>query len=208
MAQQEPGIKPSCALPYQLYADGRTGDDGRSFILQLEARKDVFGDRSAGSPFNLFQPGMPMRSYAVVAGGMLAEQLPIKGDYYFEVHGPNGFCRQYKGHAKGPLVRIDCEYERSSSRGGELTGRVQLRVHNRDTRHGYHLVVKDMAYQGKDIVASVAAGATADIVVPTAASHGWYDFAVTVSGVDGFEQRYSGRVETGKDGYTDPAMGG
>jgi phospholipase C len=208
MARQEPGVKASCALPYQLYADGRPGDDGHSFIIQLEARKEVFGNRSAGSPFNIFQPGKDVRSYAVSAGDTLTDQFPLKEEYYFEVHGPNGFCRQYKGDKKGPLLQIDCEYERRSANAGELTGRVQLRVRNRDTHRSHTLTIKDRAYGSGEIIRDIAAGTTSDILLDTAASHGWYDLSVTVKGFDAFEQCYCGRVETGKDSFTDPLMGG
>jgi len=207
MARQEPGIKPSCALPYQLYADGSLSDDGRHFVIRLEARKDVFGDRSAGSPFNLFESDKDMRSYAVIAGGTLTEQLPVKGAYYFEVHGPNGFCRQYKGHHKGPSLQIDCEYERQPGDAKKLTGRLQLRVRNRGTHRPYTLLLTDRSYKNTPITKSIPAGATADVLVDTANSQGWYDFTVTVKDADPFEHAYSGRVETGKDGFTDPFMG-
>jgi phospholipase C len=38
-------------------------------------------------------------------------------------------------------------------------------------------------------------------------SANWYDFSVTADRVDGFERRFAGRVETGKHGLSDPAMG-
>ena len=38
-------------------------------------------------------------------------------------------------------------------------------------------------------------------------SSGWYDFTVKITGHDIFERRYAGRVETGKPGISDPAMG-
>jgi phospholipase C len=39
-------------------------------------------------------------------------------------------------------------------------------------------------------------------------TYGWYDFTVKVKGNDSFEKRYAGRVETGKESFTDPMMGG
>ena len=70
------------------------------------------------------------------------------------------------------------------------------------------LTVADRSYKNQPVSRNIAAGATADIPLDTASSHGWYDFSVAVKGIDSFEQTYSGRVETGKDGFTDPAMGG
>lgn len=208
MARQEPGVKPSCALPYQLYADGHLGEDGKEFVIRLEARREIFADGSAGSPFNLFEAGKDLRSYAVIAGDSLTDRFPVHGDYYFEVHGPNGFCRQYKGSRKSPRLDIDCEYERQPGDSKQLTGRIQLRVRNRDAHRAYMLTVADRSYKNQPVSRNIAAGATADIPLDTASSHGWYDFSVAVKGIDSFEQTYSGRVETGKDGFTDPAMGG
>jgi hypothetical protein len=37
--------------------------------------------------------------------------------------------------------------------------------------------------------------------------HRWYDFNVTIAGVDPFLRRLAGRVETGKSGFSDPVMG-
>ncbi|MEO5997775.1 MAG: hypothetical protein ABIN89_13620 [Chitinophagaceae bacterium] len=38
-------------------------------------------------------------------------------------------------------------------------------------------------------------------------SFGWYDFTIRIPGSANFERLYPGRVETGKDNYTDPLMG-
>ena len=39
-------------------------------------------------------------------------------------------------------------------------------------------------------------------------SANWYDFTVTVKGQEGFSRRFAGRVENGRDSYSDPALGG
>ncbi|MEP7279387.1 MAG: hypothetical protein ABI813_12135 [Bacteroidota bacterium] len=38
-------------------------------------------------------------------------------------------------------------------------------------------------------------------------SFGWYDFSVSITGNQSFEQRFASHVETGKASYTDPFMG-
>ena len=52
---------------------------------------------------------------------------------------------------------------------------------------------------------NVAAGATIDVVMWSAKSHGWYDISMSV---ENSEVRYAGRVETGATSITDPVMGG
>jgi len=38
-------------------------------------------------------------------------------------------------------------------------------------------------------------------------SFGWYDFTITAAGVEIFNKRYAGHVETGQASKTDPLMG-
>ena len=39
-------------------------------------------------------------------------------------------------------------------------------------------------------------------------SFGWYDLTITIEGNEHFSKRYAGHIETGKDSFTDPLMGG
>ena len=57
MPKQEAGIKPSSALPYQLYADGQLSADKKSFELKFTASNEVFGKSTAGAPFSVYAPG-------------------------------------------------------------------------------------------------------------------------------------------------------
>src|SRR6185312_8910658 len=51
---QEKGTRPSRALPYQLYADGKLSADKKQFELNFSAGNEIFGAQSAGSPFNVY----------------------------------------------------------------------------------------------------------------------------------------------------------
>src|SRR5699024_9229756 len=94
MPHQEKGIRASCALPYQLYADGKLDGDRKAFELTMAAKDEIFGKRSAGSPFNVYIKGKyaskngtfestGRRSYAVIAGDSLTDSWPLKS---FEEH--------------------------------------------------------------------------------------------------------------------------
>jgi phospholipase C len=130
MPQQEKGIKPSSALPYQLYADGKLSADKKSFQIKFNASKQLFGDKALGSPFNVYAPGNyasfnnpekmePLRTwaYALTAGDSLADAWPLhefeNGEYHLRVYGPNGFYREYKGNAADPLIDVACDYQAS-----------------------------------------------------------------------------------------------
>jgi len=214
MTQQEQGVRPSCALPYQLYADGRLSADKKAFRLTFAVKNDVFGKASAGSPFNVYDLRTHhVRDYAVVAGDSLTDSLPLdpagKEAYHWQINGPNGFQREFKGNGQDPALTIACDYQRNAK--GQLTGNVELRLVNEDKRQSYTVEVQDQAYgaagQTKTVGAAGSKTGQATLVLDLNASYGWYDFSVKVSGSPVFEKRYAGRVETGKSGYSDPAMG-
>ena len=46
-----------------------------------------------------------------------------------------------------------------------------------------------------------------NVLLNLKASFGWYDFSVKIEGFEPFEQRFAGRVETGKESFSDPLMG-
>jgi phospholipase C len=52
----------------------------------------------------------------------------------------------------------------------------------------------------------LAAGVSRSLILRLARSHQWYDFNVTVAGESHYLRRYAGRVDTGKSGFSDPAM--
>src|SRR5690606_16134457 len=52
--KQEPGVRNSSALNYELYVDGKVGKDGKSIALTFHAANDFFGEEALGSPFNVY----------------------------------------------------------------------------------------------------------------------------------------------------------
>ncbi len=87
----------------------------------------------------------------------------------------------------------------------------ELGIVNTDNSHGYTLRIRDNAYGATERVQTLSTVTTEEgrpkILLDTAASGGWYDYSILVDGVASFEKRYTGRVETGKDSTSDPAMG-
>ena len=68
------------------------------------------------------------------------------------------------------------------------------------------LNVADVSYKSGTRSMVVAGGASRSMVMGLSRSHQWYDFAVTLAGAAKYRRRYAGRVETGKSGFSDPAM--
>jgi len=225
MPKQEKGIKPSCPLPYQLYADGKLNKDNKSFELMFETKNDVFGKSSAGSPFNVYAPGKYLQekngqqvmddvrtwSYAVKAGDNLTDTWPLHefedNHYHLRVYGPNGFFREFKGNDSDPDIEIACEYQKSLSDNKKLTGNIELMIDNLSGKdHTVEIIDNDYKSKPLNILLKNATRGKAFIIDLTK-SFGWYDFTVKIAGNNTFEKRYAGRIETGKPGYSDPLMG-
>jgi phospholipase C len=221
MPQQEPGIKPSCALPYQLYADGKLSADKKSFEIKFTASNKAFGQKAVGSPFNVYAPGKyasldnpkqmePLRTwaYALTAGDTLADHWPLQefenGEYHLRVYGPNGFFREYKGTTADPLLDVACDYELNTL--NKLTGNITLKLSNTGSKPCTIQII-DHAYKANNHQKVIAAKGQGTQLLNLAQSHGWYDFSIKVTGSQTYEKRYAGRVETGQHSYTDPLMG-
>jgi phospholipase C len=212
-SHQESGIRPACALPYELYADGALSADRTKFELRMKAGNEVHGKRSIGSPFNVYLRNvsgaaskMMVATYAVKSGDTLHEEFPLAlfadGRYEVEVHGPNGFYRAFTGDANTSVPRVDASYERH---GSTLTGDVQVLLHNPGDKP-LTVALKDNSYKATTMSRTIKAGGDASITLPLKQSHGWYDFTVKTEGFSA-ESRFAGRVETGHSSFTDPLMG-
>lgn len=207
--KQEKGTRPSCGLPYQLYADGRVSEDRKSYRIKFEAKKEVFGEKTAGTPFYVYSPldNEPPRQYAVKAGDNLFDEWPTntEGNYHLQLYGPNGYYREFAGNAADSAIEVLCEYEKAGSKS--LTGNIELKLRN-TSGNKITVQVTDNAYKAKPVSKTIVANAQASIIINLSKSKQWYDFSVKVNDNNHFESRYAGRVETGKPGITDPLMGG
>jgi phospholipase C len=192
LPRQEPGVRPARAIPYTLHADGRA--TGSSFSLDF---------RSAGGAAAVFQvwsagSADAPRTYTVESGRLLTDAWDAASGYDLAVQGPNGFSRRFKGGG-GASVEVKASYDERENRialtiGNRGAERVEVRI-----RDGYTSRVAEL---------SVGRGATKTEQWSLSRNRGWYDLVITVEGDPGFEYRYAGHVENGRDSISDPAMGG
>ncbi len=226
LPRQETGVRPSCALPYELSVDGGLDDDRRSFGIRFRAGNEFFGVRSAGAPFHVysaakvrakrggaeaFEAGRTW-AYAVAAGDQVEDHWALAdfegGAYLLRVHGPNGFYREFKGDAGDPPLNIGLG---AAGHGAAPTGDAELLVANRHAEKAITVLVEDPSYGcGRRAVTLGPAGgpdSRTTVLIPLTRSFGWYDLIVRIGENPGFAQRFCGRIECGREGFSDPLMG-
>ncbi|MEZ0482972.1 phosphocholine-specific phospholipase C [Fibrella aquatica] len=206
LPKQESGIRPACALPYELYVDGHTHKG--QFVLTLSAGNKQFGKRSAGAPFQVSRRGgndMQFRSYTVAPGDTLTDNWPLDTPLQLCVQGPNGFYREFKGNRTNPPIKVGVLYERDAK--NRFTGHIIINLTNTDSVSGYAIQITDNSYGTGLQTIQLDKTAQRSITLNLSESHNWYDFSIHAVGFSAFEQRYAGRVETGKVGFTDPLIG-
>lgn len=185
----------------------------------MEAKDQLFGDKSSGSAFTVYAPGQYEEndktetcrnwSFAVKVKDKLNYSWPLdafeKNRYQLHLHGPNGFFREFNGNSDDPKLVISLEEELNPLTKAP-PGNAKLKIRNIDNALA-NIKLKDVAYQKSTIGKSIPPLGEISIPLKLKASYGWYDFAVTNDGNNIFKQRYAGRIETGKETYSDPIMG-
>jgi len=223
MPKQEAGIKPSCPLAYELYADGKLSADKKSFEVKFTAGNNAFGKSSLGAPFNVYAPGKYLQkkdsqlvmdsvrtwSYGLTAGDTLTDAWPLNefenGNYHLRVYGPNGFFREFKGSTNDPEVLIGCTYQPGAAE--KLSGNIEVTFGN-SSSSDQEIEIIDHTNQQKSSKQVIKASTKGfSFLLDLANNYNWYDFTLKISGIDTFEKRYAGHVETGKPSFSDPQMG-
>jgi len=213
MPRQEKGVRPSCALPYEINADGNFNADKNIFEVKLAAANKLFNKQAAGSPFiiysrNYLQKDFLVKNYALSAGDSITDNFRFtdfdNGNYDIELHAPNGFYRKFTGNAQDPLLNIFLDY--SIGLDGKPNGKTSISIVNKSNSE-YTIEIKDNAYNSSTISKQLAANHQQNIVIDLNKNFNWYDFSVFVNGNSIFEKRYAGHIETGKESKSDPVMG-
>jgi phospholipase C len=145
------------------------------------------------------------RRYTVEAGKSLTDAWSTTADggtYNLWVYGPNGFVRSFEGNATkwsaSPFQpEVQPVYEAASSQlvllvrnGGSVASIVTVTPNN-----------KFQSFTAATI--EIPAHRSATHILNLNASANWYDF--TLASIN-FQRGFAGRMETGANGISDPAM--
>jgi phospholipase C len=198
--KQEKGIRPARALPYAMDVQSTVNTSNSTVSLQFVntgSAAVVFQVRSGNA-------ADPVRNYTVEAGKSLTGSWTVTSTYDLSVYGPNGFTRYFKGSvassAANLVIRTSCGFEEFGSIGWSIT--------NESSSARATVTVLD-AYSGNKVSRLLLPRESFEEIAWSLSQHfGWYDLVVTVSQDSTFERRLSGHVETGRDSFSDPAMGG
>ena len=237
---QESGTRISRALPYQFVVSDAVVTSSSSGSGSAALALNITNVGSQGSPFTLLDVGnlaaVTPRKYAVEGGKTLVDSsLPVgtagssasSMQYYYALHGPNGFVRLFLGDLSvnggiGAQLSANLTYDVS---GGALTITM---TSSAPAGQDVVMSIVDNAYGAPPQSYDLPGGESNNVVISSwpvcsAAQGCWYD--VTVNAVSSkapskhltttkaasdpvfFQRRFMGRMETGVDTISDPAMG-
>lgn len=111
------------------------------------------------------------------------------------------------GNGNGPQVKINVGYEPNRLNPNKLTGNIKFYIANNSDKP-QTFIIADNSYGKGSQTKLLAAGGKVSVILDLSKSSNWYDFSIRLQGNDVFEERFSGRVETGAETKTDPLMGG
>jgi phospholipase C len=197
---QERGFRSSRALPYVL--------NTTAYIIQADISLTFANSGSQGAVFHVYDQlhldRIPRR-YTVEAGKSLTDGWSSSADagaYNLWVYAPNGFVRSFEGNASS---WAGSSFKPETLLAYNTTLRqLLLQVRNRGTQANTITVTpnNEFLHVGVQTV-TVPAGSTIEVNLSLKTSANWYDFTAAATN---FERRFAGRMETGQDGFSDPAM--
>lgn len=213
--KQEHGTRPSNPLPYELIVNGRMAANRKSFRLEMAAATTIFKERSAGAAFIVYAR-LPYGkdkalgrnwNFTVAAGDVLEYDFPSadfdKGKYHFEVYGPNGYYREFKGDAGQSDIFVSLQPQVLKE---NKFGNVLLAVQNNSSSNTT-IIIKDASYGRPTVEKNILPNSSQKISLSLDASSGWYDILFYRKNNPKNSIRFAGRTENGKESITDLLIG-
>lgn len=198
---QESGTRLSRKLPYELHVT-IAEQPGTAVTLQFTNR----GNK--GAVFHVYDKlhleRIPRR-YTVEAGKQLDDVWSTLGDsgsHDLWVYGPNGFVRAFSHAGSGAEAQVDC----SLTYDAAGTSVVLTLTNPATTAHTVR--ISDAVYENTaPLQFDLAPGTQVRHAVQLQKSANWYDLSVSDTAAPTYLRRFAGRLETGQDGLSDPALG-
>jgi phospholipase C len=195
--QQETGIRPARALPYELDVHASVSASNGTVTLKFlnTGKKTVVFQVRSGNPADA------VRFYTVEPHQTLSDSWSFSTAYSLSVYGPNGFVRYFNGSIGSGAANLSVRSSYRTDDGASIGWKI--------TNLGKHAAVNVLdAYTGESNTQSLHSHDDFEGELSLGRFHGWYDLIITVAGDSTFKYRLAGHVETGADSFTDPALGG
>ncbi|PZU01697.1 MAG: phospholipase C, phosphocholine-specific, partial [Chryseobacterium sp.] len=179
---QERGLKPSNALPY-------------NYLVNFQDEKiKMINFNEKGVPLliydrNKFQDNDFHFSYALYSKQELSHAIQYE-KYDYEVFGPNGFYRHFKGE-NNPEIEIILNNSLSKNE-------VEL-VIKKKKKENISIIVENLYEKTKKQID--LKHSEDKILIDLSKMKGWYDLKINMKNQD---WQFSGRIETGKTSVSDP----
>ena len=201
--EQEPGMRPARALPYELDASALVDTAHNGVLITF----DNTGDTGAAFQVRSGNPSDLPRTYTVEADKSLADSFSIANPFEYDltVSGPNGFARQFKGGAVAGRANLGVKASFDGEEGDDETS-LTLTITNRGAARVEVTVMSHYGDQDK-LTRHLQPGHDFDLDVDLDEAFNWYDLSITVEDDAGFLRRLSGHVENGEASVSDPAIG-
>jgi phospholipase C len=196
--QQEQGVRPARALPYELDVHATVDASHHTVVLTFfnTGKATVVFHVRSGSAAD------PVRYYTVEPSKQLTGSWTVGSSYDLSVYGPNGFARYYKGSIGAGAAALDVVsgYDRRDQ------GSIELQITNVAANRA-EVSVLDV-YTGNSVQRFLQPQEKFGGESSLNQTFGWYDLIITVAGDPTFKYRLAGHVETGNESMSDPALGG
>ncbi len=194
MPVQERGLRPARPLKYAPSVNGSADAVAGTYTLTFAS------GAKAGAAFHVTSGNRADGpwTYTTEAGKSIADtwnSAYSNGSYDLTVHGPNGFLRVFKGPNGSAGLEVAARHSGDDVElafANKGSGTVRLKVTS--------------GYGGRARTFTVRAGATVKHTFDLTASRRWYDLTVTSEAEPAFLRRFSGHVENGRPGVSDPAV--
>jgi len=202
-------VRPSRALPYELHTSAEVKPSAEQIDLRFE------NTGHAAAVFHVYDRrhlDQAPRRYTVEANKSLVGSYKLGeqgGAYDLWVLGPNGYHRHFVGDLSAPATGVAPEIR---VRYHPLLGGLSVDLVNTGDKACTFVITPNAYFHGPFLAGPwtlrVRAHGSAEHYWLLLHSAHWYDFSVRVSEQPSFARRFAGRVETGRDSWSDPAMGG
>jgi len=208
---QTKGVRPARALPYEL--DVRCNSikldhqDSKVPVIELL----FLNTGSAAAVFHVYNrlnlDAIPRR-YTVEVNKKLTGHWRVEtGAYDLWVLGPNGFHRHFTGDTKRVLETTNAKPDIQITYH-KIAGEILLGLINKGDSPCVFKLTSNKYYKHDDQHYTVNANSLVKVRLPLRKNAYWYDFSITVEGMEGYSRRFAGHVETGRSSCTDPTMHG